>query len=116
MKFLTTITTSIILLSPFAANAYDAEKEFKDCVKSAFESHALELKVLCLEPNVCTPNQKNNYDNLKEVYSNHDNIVSQLQMGYDASTIFLWGGEIGLNEENTIEIIGWSVDKCGITF
>ena len=50
------------------------------------------------------------------MYSNHGNIVSQLQMGYDALTIILWGGEIGLNEENTIEITRWSVNDFGITF
>ena len=111
MKFLTAITTSIILLSPFSTNAYDAEKEFKDCVKLAFEGHESELEELCVDLNDCT-----NYDNMKEVYHNHDNIVSQLQMGYDASTILLWGGEIGLNEENTIAITRWSVNDCGITF
>ncbi|GEM77684.1 hypothetical protein [Vibrio sagamiensis] len=120
MKFLTAITTSMILLSPLSASAYDAQEQFQECVKYSYSdlySFLVYHVDKCQDKTECTQLQRD-LDNINQVWAPGDIIFSQIQLDYDidASTIFLWGASVGLNEMNTRELIIRTVDKCGISF
>ena len=120
MKFLTAITTSMILLSPLSASAYDAQEQFQECVKDSYSnlhSRLVDDYTECRDKTGC-PQLKRNYDNIDQVWDSGDIIFSQIQLDYDtdASTIILWGASVGLNEANTHDLVIRTVDKCGISF
>ena len=120
MKILTAITTSIILLSPFSASAYDAQEQFQKCVIGSYShlhSRLIDDYTECREKTGC-PQLKRDLDNIAQVWDSGDIIFSQIQLDYDtdASTIILWGASVGLNEANTRELTIRTVNKCGISF
>ena len=118
MKILTAITTSIILLSPFAANAYDADELFQECVKDSFSNLHRFLDYnykICQDKTDC-PLLQRDLGNIQRVWAPGDSIFSEIRLDYDASTITRWGDSVGLNETNTRELIIRTVNKCGISF
>ena len=115
MKFLSTVTTSIILLSPFSASAYDANEQFQDCVKNITVSYHDDLAKECATYPYCRGEKKRDEFNLFSVVT-ADGAFDKIQLSYDASTIIIWANDVGLNESNTDVILRSSVDKCGITF
>ena len=118
MKILTAITTSIILLSPFAANAYDAEELFQECVKDSFSNLHRFLDYnykICQDKTDC-PLLQRDLGNIERVWEAEDVIFREIRLDYNASTITHWGDSVGLNEANTRELIIRTVNKCGISF
>ena len=85
MKFLTAITSPLILLSPLSTSAFDAQAVFQECVKS---------NVIDLESNLTTrckvgqgeslPGDRQDLNIIKNLLDRPDNDFTEIQMGYDS--------------------------------